>query len=74
MNVKMLNLKGMKCLKITWTMTGELNKMRKGEILEVIADCPSFAKDVKKWCQKHKKALMRFKEERNGVKRCQIRI
>ena len=74
MNRIPLNLKGMKCLKVTWTMSSEMSKMKKGDILEVVSDCPSFTKDVKNWCQKHKKVLMRLKEESNGLKQCQIQI
>ena len=28
-----------------------------GEILEVIADCPTFEKDVRQWCERMEKTL-----------------
>ena len=74
MNGNVLDLRGMKCLKVTWSMTSELSKLQKGDMLNVISDCRTFPKDIKRWCQKHKKVLMRMKEERDGTIRCQIKI
>ena len=74
MDGNVLDLRGMKCLKVTWSMTSELSKLKKGDMLNVIANCPSFPKDVKRWCQKHKKVLMRMNEEKGGIIRCQIKI
>jgi len=49
-------------------------EVRPGEVMEVVADCESFEKDIRSWCEQHKKVLIYFREEANGVKRCQIRV
>jgi len=48
-------------------------EMKPGEILEVIADCPTFETDVRKFCQVMGKALLFVKVEGNS-KRVQVRI
>lgn len=45
-----------------------------GDVMEVIADCDSFEKDIRLWCAQHQKVLIFFREEGNSVKRCQIQI
>ncbi len=42
--------------------------------MEVIADCDSFEKDIRAWCEQHQKVLIFLRNEENGVKRCQIQI
>jgi len=55
-------------------MTIEAMAMKPGDILECVADCATFEADVKDWCKNSKKALLWFKQEAKGVKRCQVRI
>jgi TusA-related sulfurtransferase len=45
-----------------------------GDTLEVVADCPSFPAEVKKWCDQAKKVLVYLRDEGKGVHRCQIVI
>ena len=47
--------------------------MKPGEILEVVADCPTFEADVRKYCEVMKKALLFVKVEGNA-KRVQVRM
>jgi tRNA 2-thiouridine synthesizing protein A len=47
--------------------------MAPGDILEVVADCPTFEKDVRDWCDRTKKALLWMKAE-GDAKRCQVRV
>jgi tRNA 2-thiouridine synthesizing protein A len=49
-------------------------KMKAGEVLEVVADCPTFEKDMREWVTRSKKVLLFMKDEPGGGKRCQIRI
>lgn len=49
-------------------------EVKSGDVMEVIADCDSFEKDIRLWCTQHQKVLVYFREEGNGIKRCQIRI
>ena len=73
-NGEVLDLRGMKCLKVTWNLSSAINKLKKGTMIKVIADCPTFSKDVKRWCQKHKKVLMHMKEQKDGITQCQIKV
>jgi len=74
MATKVLDAKGLPCPQPRLKMSVEAISMKSGDILECVADCPTFEADVKDWCQKSKKALLWFKNEGGGVKRCQVRI
>ena len=70
-----LDLKGLKCPMPTLKMTTAVRTtVKAGDVLEVIADCPSFESDVKIWCQRMKKVLLWIRDEGGGVKRCQVQI
>jgi tRNA 2-thiouridine synthesizing protein A len=76
MAIVKLDAKGLKCpmptLKITTMVTRQ--EAKPGDILEAVADCPTFEKDVKAFCAMYKKVLVLMRDEGNGVKRCQIQI
>jgi TusA-related sulfurtransferase len=55
-------------------MSLEAMSLKAGDILECVADCPTFESDVKEWCKNSRKALIWFKSEGDGVNRCQVRI
>jgi len=44
------------------------------DILEVLADCPTFEADVKAWCAAMHKVLLFMRDEPQNVKRCQVKI
>ncbi len=47
----------------------ELETMKRGEILEIIADDPGFLKDLPAWCQMTgEKCLAIFKDKDNTIK------
>ena len=70
-----MDLKGLKCPMPTLKMTTALHKdLNQGDVLEVIADCPSFENDVKLWCKRMKKVLLWIREEGDNAKRCQVQI
>jgi TusA-related sulfurtransferase len=64
---------GLKCPMPSLKMLQEARSMTKGEILEVVADCPTFEDDVRKWCEQTKRSLLWMKQE-GAFKRCQVRI
>src|SRR5260370_23288394 len=73
MDARVIDARGMKCPLPALKMMNASMAMKPGEILEVIADCPSFETDVRKFCQARGKALLFVKAE--GIcKRVQIRI
>jgi TusA-related sulfurtransferase len=71
---KTLDCKGLQCPQPRLKMSLEAMSMKPGDILECCADCPTFESDVKEWCKTSKKALLWFKTEGDGLKRCQVRI
>jgi tRNA 2-thiouridine synthesizing protein A len=71
---KILDTKGLQCPQPRLKMSLQSMSMKPGDILECVADCPTFEADVKEWCKNSKKALLWFKTEAGGVKRCQVRI
>ena len=74
MATKIIDAKGLPCPQPALKMTVEALGMKPGEIIEAVADCPSFEADVRGWCQRSKKTLLWIKTEAGGAKRCQVRI
>ena len=73
MTVQTLDAKGLKCPQPTLKITAMAVKMKKGDVLDVIADCPTFEKDIRDWCTRSKKVLLWIRDEA-GAKRCQIQF
>ena len=71
-----IDARGMKCPVPVLKMTSAVvkNEVKSGDTLAVIADCPTFEKDVREWCQKMKKVLVVIKETAPGVKRAEVKI
>ena len=72
MAVKVLDLKGLKCPQPVLKMLTASRALAPGDILEAVADCASFDKDVRDWCNRTKKALLWMRSD-GGTKRCQVR-
>lgn len=68
-----LDARGLKCPQPTLKVTVMSSKMKPGDILEVVADCPSFEKDVRDWCTRAKKTLLWVKTE-GAAKKVQIQF
>lgn len=73
MPVTMLDARGLKCPQPTLKMTVLAVKMKPGDALEVVADCPTFEQDVRDWCSRAKKVLLWMRDD-GGTKRCQIQF
>jgi tRNA 2-thiouridine synthesizing protein A len=69
-----LDATGLKCPQPTLRITVHAVRMQPGDILEVVADCPTFEKDVRDWCTRSKKVLLWVRDEGGGKKRCQIKF
>jgi tRNA 2-thiouridine synthesizing protein A len=67
-----LDCLGLRCPQPILKIAAKSAELKLGDILEVIADCPTFEKDIRQWCDRTKKTLMWVKEEGDGKKRCQI--
>jgi TusA-related sulfurtransferase len=74
MAVVNLDCMGLKCPQPVLRIAAKSAELKPGDVLEVIADCPTFEKDVKQWCERTKKTLLWLREEGEGKKRCQIQF
>ena len=73
MTVQMLDVRGLKCPQPTLKITVLAARMKPGDVLETVADCPTFEKDVREWCHRSKKILLWVKEDA-GARRCRIQF
>jgi len=72
MATQILDCIGLKCPQPTLKVTVLATKMKPGDILEVLADCTSFEKDLREWCARARKTLLWIRDEGNGKLRAQI--
>ena len=49
MATQILDCVGLKCPQPTLKVTVQSTRMKPGDILEVVADCSTFEKDVREW-------------------------
>jgi TusA-related sulfurtransferase len=71
---KVLDAMGLKCPQPVLKMTVAMTEMKPGDTLEVLADCPTFEKDVRAWCERLKKPLLWMRNEGGSKMRCQIQF
>jgi tRNA 2-thiouridine synthesizing protein A len=71
-----LDVRGQQCPIPVLKMTNAVMKKEvgPGDTLVVLADCPTFEKDVRDWCQNMKKVLVVLKDEGNNAKRAEVRV
>ena len=74
MVTEMLDTLGLKCPQPILKIAAMASDMFNGDILEVVADCPTFEKDVRLWCARVEKTLLWIREEKGNKKRCQIQL
>lgn len=74
MNTHILDTSGLKCPEPVLKIAMKATDMKEGDILEVIADCPTFTKDVKLWCRRIHKTLLFIQNVGDGKKKCQIQF
>jgi tRNA 2-thiouridine synthesizing protein A len=70
----LLEALGLRCSELILEIARKSTELKKGGILEVVADCATFEKDVRLWCEKTKKTLIWIREEGDGKMRCQIQF
>jgi len=73
MAISQLDARGLKCPQPTLKITVLSVKLKPGDVLEVVADCPTFESDVRNWCTRSKKTLLWIKDE-GTAKRLQIQF
>ena len=73
MATKSFDFRGLKCPEPSLKMAVESHALKPGDIMDTLADCPTFEADVRIWCERNKKALLLVKPE-GPAKRCQVRV
>ena len=73
MTIQTLDCIGLKCPQPSLKVTIVAAKMNAGDILEVVADCSTFEKDIRAWCTRAKKTLLWVRDE-GAHKRVQIKF
>jgi len=74
MATQTLDALGLKCPQPILKVAVEAKKLQAGDMLEVLADCPSFPKDVEAWCQKTGRTLLVCADEGDGKYKAQIQF
>lgn len=71
-----IDVRGAKCPVPVLKMTNMVMKkeVSPGDTLVVLADCPTFEKDVRDWCKKLNKVLLVFRDEGATAKRAEVRV
>ena len=69
-----LNANGLKCPQPILKITSMAPQLKPGDVLEVLADCSTFAKDVQMWCERAKKTLLFCRDEGGGKFRLLYRV
>ncbi len=71
---KTLNAMGLKCPQPILKVASMAPQMQSGDILEVVADCESFPKDMKAWAEKTGKTLLFCNTDAEGKHTAQIQF
>lgn len=74
MATELLDCNGLKCPQPVLKVAAKAPSMKPGDVLEIIADCTTFAKDMQTWCERSKKTLLFCRDEGNGKFRAQIQF
>jgi tRNA 2-thiouridine synthesizing protein A len=72
MALEVLDTLGQKCPQPILKIAVKAPDMKKGDILEVFGDCPTFEKDVRIWCERLGKVFLSVQD--NGAKEKRIQI
>ena len=71
---EVLDTLGLKCPQPVLKLAVKAPDMLPGDILEIIGDCPTFERDVRKWCQRLNKVLLAVMDDGGNRKRIQIQF
>jgi tRNA 2-thiouridine synthesizing protein A len=74
MAIEVIDTVGMKCPQPILKLAVKAPDMNRGDILEVLGDCPTFETDVRVWCERLGKVFLSVRDEGNGKKRIQIQF
>ena len=64
---------GLKCPQPVLKVAAKAPDLNPGDVLEVLADCPTFEKDLRSWCERMNKVLLWVRDE-GSSKKAQIQF
>jgi TusA-related sulfurtransferase len=70
----LLEALGLTCPQLILEIAKKSTELKKGDVLEVLADCPTFEKDVRLWCERTNKTLIWIRKEDDDKMRGQIQF
>ncbi len=65
---KLFDYRGLKCPYPILKLSAQYPTLKKDEIIEIIADCPTFEKDIRAWCSKLGKTILNIEKHENTMK------
>ncbi len=71
---QILDALGLKCPQPILKIAIKAKEMQPGDLLEVLADCPSFPVDIKAWCARTGKTLLYCADEGDGRHKAQVQF
>ena len=74
MAMEVIDTLGLKCPQPVLKIAVKAPDMKRGDILEVLGDCPTFERDVRTWCERLSKVFLSVKDDGNDQKRIQIQL
>lgn len=74
MAIHTLDVIGLKCPHPILKIAIKARELKKGDILEVLADCPSFPGDLMTWCERTERILLYCADEGDGCHKAQIQF
>ena len=74
MEIQILDTLGLKCPQPVLKIAMQAREIRPGHILEVLADCPTFERDVRAYCERLGKTLISVEEGAEYKKTIRIKF
>jgi tRNA 2-thiouridine synthesizing protein A len=74
MALEVLDTLGQECPQPVLKISEKAPVMKRGDVLEVIGDCPTFEKDVRTWCERLGKVFLSMQDYGANEKRIQIQF
>jgi tRNA 2-thiouridine synthesizing protein A len=63
MAVVNLDTKGLRCPQPVLKIAAKMPELSDGDVLVVVADCPTIEEDIRKWCDRMKKGILDLHRE-----------
>ena len=74
MATEQLDCLGLKCPQPILKVAAKIPTMQAGDIIEILADCPSFPTDMRAWAEKTGKVLLMLSTDGTGKHTAQIQL